>query len=128
MAEESAALRAILDEVTALERYCAASERSLMNRDWVSFDQAMADQRRVTHSIEVQMAQARAERTPAFDQGVFKRLHVVLKFRETQMSRLGKYQGDISERLQSLGRFKQLARRLQKQRPASVLGSLDKLR
>lgn len=128
MAETAPELQAVLDDVTALERACAASERSLMNRDWAGFDQAVADQRRITHSLELGMAQAASQRTEAFDKHVFKRLEVVFGFRENQLSRLGTYQGELSERLQSLGRFKQLARRLRKDRPGSALGSLDKLR
>ena len=128
MADTAPELQAILDDVTALERACAASERSLMNRDWSGFDQAVADQRRITHSLELGMAQAAALRTDAFDRHVFKRQKVVFAFRDNQLSRLTTYQADISGRLQSLGRFKQLARRLGKERPGSALGNLDKLR
>ena len=99
-----------------------------MRRDWTGFDQAVADQRRITHSLELAMAQAGPARTDAFDKHVFKRLEVVFRFRDNQLERLGAYQQDLSGRLQSLGRFKQLARRLQKERSGPALGSLDKLR
>ena len=99
-----------------------------MERDWPGFDQAVADQRRITHSLELGMVNAAGVRTDGFDRHVFKRLEVVFSFRDNQLSRLGTYQADISGRLQALGRFKQLARRLRKERPGSTLGSLDKLR
>jgi hypothetical protein len=121
-------LEAIRAEVTELERLCARGEQLFMKRDWTAFDQTMLDQRRVTHGIAVQMSEAASLRTPEFDEEVAKRLRIVLNFREDQLKRLSQYRGKISERLGVLGRWKQMARSLEKKRGVSQLGSLDKLR
>jgi hypothetical protein len=120
-------LKAVQDELAALEAHCGQLERALMNRQWDLLETAIADSRRITHALQNAMDAAKDARTKEFDDAVTARLRYVFAIRENQMARLRHYHDAVGERLQLLTRWKHALKSIGSRRPLSRLSSLDQL-
>lgn len=92
--------------MSELEALCGRMERALVRREWAEIDGAIADARRVTHALQNAMEEAACARTPAFDDGILKRLRHVGAIRENQMKRIAHYRDAVGERMQLLARWR----------------------
>lgn len=119
---------AIEGSLHELEALCAEIERSLMRRQWEALEAAIADSRRVTHALQNAMDEARALRTQAFDENIFRRLRHVQAIRENQMTRLQQYHDAVGERLRLIARWKSALRSIPVKRASSALSALNEVR
>ena len=129
LAERAALLEGVETELHALEALCGTLESAMMRRSWAELNAAIADSRRVTHALQNALDDARAVRTPAYDEEIFRRIRYVYAIRQNQMTRLQQFGESVTERLQLISRFKSAARSMASgERPAQKrLGSLDRL-
>ena len=104
------ALEAIARDVNELERLCLEIDASITQRDWERLGTALADSRRVTHSVQNAMDDSARYRTAEFDEAVFARLQQIYAYREERMVTLQRIHDDIGDRLRQLSRWKGYAR------------------
>lgn len=120
-------LGAVCEQIQALESLCGVIEHAMMSGNWDELGSALADSRRIQHALENAMHDAREARSENFDAEATARLRRIFSIRENQMSRLRQYQDAIGDRLTSIARFKNVARRIGTARARSRLGALDQL-
>ena len=104
------ALELIARDINELERLCLEIDAAITERDWKRLGAALADSRRVTHSVENAMDDAMPYRTEEFDTAVFARLRQIYAYREERMVTLQGVHDDIGDRLRQLSRWKGYAR------------------
>lgn len=105
-----ALLEAIARDINELERLCVEIDASIGERDWDRLGAALADSRRVTHSMQNAMGDAVEYRTPEFDEAAFARLRQIYAYRQERMDRLQAIHDETGERLRQLSRWKTYAR------------------
>lgn len=105
-----ALLEAVARDINELERLCVEIDASINERDWNRLGTALADSRRVTHSMQNAMDGAVAHRTAEFDEAAFARLRQIFAYRQERMDRLQTIHDEIGERLRQLSRWKTYAR------------------
>ncbi len=104
------ALEAVAQDICELERLCVEIDASITERNWDRLGAALADSRRVTHSVQNAMGDATPYRTAEFDKAVFARLQQIYAYRQERMDALQQIHDDIGERLRQLSRWKGYAR------------------
>ncbi len=105
-----ALLEAVARDLNELERLCVEIDASIDERNWTRLGVALADSRRVTHSLHNGMNDAVAHRTLDFDDAVFARVRYVYAYRQQRMQKLQAIHDRIGERLRQLSRWKTYAR------------------
>jgi len=99
----------------------------MMSGSWDDLSVALTESRRVQHALQNAMHDAAGVRDESFDGAVYAKLQWIFAIRENQMARLRHYQDSIAERLQSIARLKNVARRVGAERAPSRLGTLNQL-
>lgn len=105
-----ALLEAVAHDINELERLCIEIDASINERNWDRLGAALADSRRVTHSVQNAMGDAMSYRTAEFDRAAFARLQEIYAYRQERMDKLQAIHEDIGERLRQLSRWKTYAR------------------
>jgi len=105
-----ALLEAVARDINELERLCVEIDVSIDERNWERLGTALADSRRVTHSMQNAMGDAIAYRTAEFDKAAFARLQQIFAYRQERMDKLQAIHEDIGDRLRQLSRWKTYAR------------------
>ena len=105
-----AALETVAREINELERLCLEIDASIGERNWDRLAGALADSRRVTHSVQNAMGDATPFRTAEFDKAAFGRLQQIFAYRQERMDTLQAIHDDIGERLRQISRWKVYAR------------------
>jgi hypothetical protein len=103
-------LQAVARDINELERLCLEIDASITERDWNRLGAALADSRRVTHSMMNAMADAAPYRTPDFDKAAFERLQQIYTYRQQRMDTLQAIHDEIGGKLRQLSRWKGYAR------------------
>ena len=88
-------LEAVAHDINELEHLCLEIDASIGARDWNRLGAALANSRRVTHSLQNVMAEASPYRTPEFDKAAFARLHQIYAYRQERMDTLQAIHDDI---------------------------------
>jgi hypothetical protein len=105
-----AVLEAVARDVNELERLCLEIDASINDHDWERLGAALADSRRITHSVSNAMGDATPYRTAEFDTAVFLRLQQIYAYRQERMNMLQQIHDEIGDRLRQLSRWKGYAR------------------
>ena len=108
--EGQAALEAVARDINELERLCVEIDVSINERNWDRLGAALADSRRVTHSMQNAMGDATPYRTAEFDKAAFARLQQIYAYRQERMEVLKQAHEEIGDRLRQLSRWKEYAR------------------
>ncbi len=122
------ALEAVARDINELERLCLEIDASINERNWHRLGVALADSRRVTHSVQNAMAEATSYRTAEFDKAAFARLQQIYAYRQERMVRLQTIHDDIGDRLRQLSRWKTYARSITIGEPPRRSAGLDSRR
>lgn len=104
------ALEAVARDINELERLCLEIDASINERNWDRLGTALADSRRVTHSVQNGMDEATPYRTEEFDKAAFGRLAQIYAYRQERMDRLQAIHNEIGDRLRQISRWKVYAR------------------
>ncbi len=109
--EQRALLAAVSKELVGLEAACADAERIFMNGNLDKLDDSIMDQRRLTHALQNAMDSAQPARTPEFDEQVRSRLSFIGLARDRHIALMKRHQNEVTERLNTLTRWKRAARK-----------------
>lgn len=118
------ALEAVARDINELERLCLEIDASITERNWDRLGAALADSRRVTHSMQNAMGDATPYRTAEFDKAAFARLQQIYAYRQERMEMLRQTHEAIGDRLRQLSRWKEYARSIggnERRAPSTLL-------
>ena len=107
---ESGLGASIVANVALLEKSLVRSEDLLVARAWSELEMQLAEQRRITHAIAIDIAQSDGERPADFNLELRRRLQAIEMRRADQMRRLEAFHDAVGTRLAVMARAKAMRR------------------
>lgn len=110
--------RSPVELLVALERECLTVDKALAGRDWEACEKSWKTQRRLTHELDLALADASSETDR---EAVDKRIERLVKYREGQLKRLMAFNEACATRLATMGRYQTFKKTVDRERRASLL-------
>lgn len=110
--------RSPVELIVALERECLAVDKAIASRNWDACEASWRAQRRLTHELDLALADVSSETERA---KAIKRIDRLVKYRDGQLKRLKAFNEACATRLAVMGRYRSFKKSVDRERRASLL-------